>query len=195
MWTFCSQELAWSLCQRSLYKEHLQVEPLEKEGRKRTEPSWFFFDCILLCNADTTLECDNEPSPEVFQETKIYSRGEAVVRITDDIPLLNWILHFGRRFLSKMRTCREWKESIAQFGEEELTSFVKRILQGVFVCHYYQTRTIVNLTKSGMVRGKSWTRQILSDAWESMIAEIKLAIEDQPRMLIKELLELERGKC
>ena len=105
-------------------RKHLQVEPLEKEGRKRTEPSWVSFDCILLCDADTTLECENEPSPEVFQETKIYS----CARITDDIPLLNWIPHFERRFLSKMRTCREWKESIAQFGEEELTSFVKRMI-------------------------------------------------------------------
>ena len=46
--------------------KHLQVEPLEKEERKRAEPSWFSFDCILFCNADTTLEYENEPSPEVF---------------------------------------------------------------------------------------------------------------------------------
>ena len=46
----------------------------------------------------------------------------------------------------------------------------------------------------GIVRGRSWTRQILSDAWESMIAETKLAKEDQPRMLIKEPLEVECRK-
>ena len=34
-----------------------------------------------------------------------------------------------------MRTCSEWKESVAQFGEEELTSSVKRIIEGMFVRH------------------------------------------------------------
>ena len=60
------------------------------------------------------------------------------------------------------------------------------------------------LTRSGIVRGRSWTRQILSDTWEStdweklfdnplhtVITETKLATEDQPRMLVKELLEVE----
>ena len=35
---------------------------------------------------------------------------------------------------------------------------------------------------------------MLSDAWESMIPETKLAIEDQPRMLVKEPLEVECRK-
>ena len=86
------------------------------------------------------------------------------MRITDDSPLLNWIHHFAMRFLNQMRTGRGGKKSIAQFGEEELTSSVKRTIQGVFVCHYDRTRTIVHLTRSGIVRGRSWTRQILSDA-------------------------------
>ena len=64
-----------------------------------------------------------------------------------------------------MRTGRGWTESIAQFGDEELTSFVKRIIQGVFVNHFDRTRTIVHVTRSGIVRSRSWTRQILSDAW------------------------------
>ena len=55
-----------------------------------------------------------------------------------------------------------------------------------------------------IVRRRSWTPQILSDAWEStdwehlfdnplhtVIAEAKLAIEDQTRMLVKEPLEVE----
>ena len=58
----------------------------------------------------TKLECENEPSPEVFQEAKIFSCVEAVVRVTDDIPLLNWIPHFAM----KMRTGRRWKKSVAQ---------------------------------------------------------------------------------
>ena len=140
------------------------------------------------------IEYDNEPSPEVLQEVTIYSCVEVVVRITDDDPLLNWILHFARRFLNKMRSGRGWKESMAQFGEEELASSVKRIIQGVCVRHDDRTRTIVHLHRSGIVRGRSWTRQILSDAWESMIEETKFATEDQPRMLIKEPLEVECGK-
>ena len=59
------------------------------------------------------------------------------MRITDDIPLLSWILHFA----VKMRTGSGWKKSVAQFWrgggrEEEVISFVKRMIQGVFVCHH-----------------------------------------------------------
>ena len=126
------------------------------------------YDCVFLTqeNADTTLECENEPSPKVFQETKIYSCAEAVVRSTDEIPLLNWIPQFAVRFLNKMRIGRRGKKSVAQFGEEELISFVKRIIQGVFVRHDDRTRTIVECrAKAG---------QILSDVWESMCWEICL---------------------
>ena len=58
-----------------------------------------------------------------LQGVTIYSRVEVVVRITDDIPLLNWISHFAMRLLNKVRSGRGWKESTAQFGEQELTSF------------------------------------------------------------------------
>ena len=57
---------------------------------------------------------------------------------------------------------------MAQHGEDDVKSFVKGTIQGVFVCHCDRTRTSVHITWSGNVRGKSWTRQILSDAWESM---------------------------
>ena len=43
---------------------------------------------------------------------------------------------------------------------------MKHIIQGMFVGHHDRTRTISYITKSGIVRGKSWTRQILSDARE-----------------------------
>ena len=153
----------------------------------------FFFGCILLCNVDTTLEYENDPSPEVFQEAKIFSCAQVVVRITDDSPLLNRNLHFAMRFLNKTRIGCRGKESIngAVLEKKSLTSSVKRIIQEVFVCHHDRTRTISYITKSGFVRGRSKTRQILSDVWESMIAETKLATEDQPRMLIKEPLEVE----
>ena len=135
------------------------------------------------------------------------------MRITDDIPLLDWIPHFAL----KMRISRRWKKSVAQFGEEELISFVKRTVQGVSACHHDRTRTISYITRSGIVRGKSWTRQILSDAWEStnwvnlfdnplhmVIAETKLTekfIADEkgtdlllPRMWVAEPLEVEHRK-
>ena len=98
------------------------------------------------------------------------------------------------RFLSKTRIGCRGNNFVAQFGEEELRSFVKRIFQAVFVCHHDRTRTISYITKSGSARGRSWTRQILSDAWESMIVETKLAVEGQPRMVIKESLEVECRK-
>ena len=104
------------------------IEPLEKE-RIQTEPSWVSFVCILLCNAATTLEYEYEPSPEVFPEVTICSCVEVIVRITDDIPLLNWIPHFAMRFLNKTRIGCRVKKSFAQFGDEELTSSVKRIIQ------------------------------------------------------------------
>ena len=58
---------------------------------------------------------------------KIYPSVLAVVRITDDIPLLNWIPRFAMRFLNKIGTGRRWKKSVVQFEEEELASLVKRI--------------------------------------------------------------------
>ena len=60
---------------------------------------------------------------------------------------------------------------MAQFGEEELISFVKCIIQGILVGHHDRTRAISYIIKSGIVRGKSRTRQTLSDAWESTIRE------------------------
>ena len=105
-------------------EKHLQVEPLEEEERERTFPR-AVFDCVFLTqeNADRTLEYENEPSPEVFQEVKIYScvvrkvkrqcrpskissERNTSARITVDIPLLNWIPHFAKRFLNIMRTGR-----------------------------------------------------------------------------------------
>ena len=62
--------------------KHLQFQLLEKEGRERTKPSLVAFDCVFLTqeNADTDSEYENEPSPEVFQEVKIYSCVEGVAR-------------------------------------------------------------------------------------------------------------------
>ena len=64
---------------------------------------------------------------------------------------------------------------MTQFGEEELISFVIRIIQGTFVGHHDRTRAIAYIAESGIVRGKSWTKQTWSDAWESTIREDCLA--------------------
>ena len=39
--------------------------------------------------------------------------------------------------------------------------------QGIFVGHHDRAEAVLCTTKNGVVRGKSWTRQTRSDAWES----------------------------
>ena len=51
-----------------------------------------------------------------------------------------------------------------KIGEEGNSSFVKRIIQGIFVGHHDRTRTILYITLSGIVQGISRTKQTLSDA-------------------------------
>ena len=58
-----------------------------------------------------------------------------------------------------------------EFGEGGISSFVKRIIQGIFVGHHDRTRAILHITKSGIVRGKSLTKQTVNDARESTIWE------------------------
>ena len=59
------------------------------------------------------------------------------------------------------------KNGIHEIGEEGINSFVKCIIQGIFVGHHDRTRAISYITKSGTVRGNSWTKQTLSDGRES----------------------------
>ena len=54
-----------------------------------------------------------------------------------------------------------------KIGEDGVSSVVSRMTQGIFVGHHDRTRAVLSITKNGVVRGKSWTRQTLSDAWES----------------------------
>ena len=118
-------------------EKHFKLNRWRKKEENGQSHHGYLFDCVFSTqeNADTTLEYENEPRPEVFQEAKNYSCVEAVARIAEDIPLLDGILHFAMRFLNKIGKGRGWKESLVQFGKEELTSFGKRIIQGVFVCH------------------------------------------------------------
>ena len=50
-------------------------------------------------------------------------------------------------------------------------SLASRMTQGIFVGHHDRTGAVLCTTKNGVVRGKSWTRQTLSDAWESTKCE------------------------
>ena len=43
--------------------------------------------------------------------------------------------------------------------------------QGIFVGHHDRTGAVLRITKNGVVRGKNWRRQTLSDAWESTNCE------------------------
>ena len=52
-------------------------------------------------------------------------------------------------------------------GEDGVRSFASRMTQGIFDCHHDRTGAVLCMTKNGVVRGKSYTRQTLSDAWES----------------------------
>ena len=65
----------------------------------------------------------------------------------------------------------EDEPSLKVFRKEELMSFVKCIIQGILVGHHDRTRAISHIIKSGIAKGKSRTRQTLSDAWESTIRE------------------------
>ena len=79
------------------------------------------------------------------------------------------------------RTGRRWRKPMAQFGEKVLfrtiredgvSSFASRMTQRIFVGHHGRTGAILCTAQNGVVRGKSWTRQTLSDAWESTNWEV-----------------------
>ena len=79
------------------------------------------------------------------------------------------------------RTGRRLRKPMAQFGEkvwfrkigeEGISSLVKCMIPGIFVGHRDRTGAVLCITKSGVVRGKSWTRQTQSDAWESTNWEV-----------------------
>ena len=54
-----------------------------------------------------------------------------------------------------------------KIGEDGVSSFASRTTQGIFVGRHDRSGAVLCITKNGVVRGKSWTRQTLSDAWES----------------------------
>ena len=126
---------------------------------------------------------------------RIYAEHNTSVRITDDIPLFNWIPHFARRFLNKMRKGREWKESIAHFGKEGLTSFVKHNSRSVCLpwwlnnfnfnfIHYQEW----NCAKQKLGKTDLKWRQGIDDCGN------QIGNGSRPRILVKEPSEVECGK-
>ena len=61
----------------------------------------------------------------------------------------------------------EEKVLFRKIGEDDVSSFASRMTQGIFIGHHDRTGAVVCITTNGVVRGKSWRRQTLSDAWES----------------------------
>ena len=109
---------------------------------------------------------------------RISAEQNTSVRIADDSPLLSWLLGFA---MNKMRIGKDGKTSemrelvedgesgkkiwFRKIGEDGVSSFASRMTQGIFVGHHDRTGAILRMTKNGVVRGKRWTRQTLSDAW------------------------------
>ena len=103
------------------------------------------------------------------------------VRISDDSPLLSWLLRFAAQVMNKnedrqrrektfemRRIGRRWRKPMAQFGEkvwfriigeDGVSSFASRMTQGIFVGHHDRTGAVLCITNNGVVRGNSWTRQ------------------------------------
>ena len=116
---------------------------------------------------------------------RISAEHSTGVRIADDSALLSWLPRFAGQVMNKMRigkdgktselrrNGRRWRKPMAQFGEkvwfrniggDGVSSFASRMTQGIFVGHHDRTGPVLCITRSGIVRGKSWTRQTLSDA-------------------------------
>ena len=54
-----------------------------------------------------------------------------------------------------------------KIGEDGVSAFASRMTQGIFVGQHDRTGAVLCFTTNGVVRGKSWTRQRLSDAWDA----------------------------
>ena len=52
-----------------------------------------------------------------------------------------------------------------KIGEDGVSTFATRMTKGIFVGHHDRTGAVLYITKKGVMRGKRWTRQTLSDAW------------------------------
>ena len=61
-----------------------------------------------------------------------------------------------------------WRESLVSWNWRRRCQFLaSRMTRGIFGGHHDRTGAVSCITKNEVVRGKSWTRQTLRDAWES----------------------------
>ena len=120
---------------------------------------------------------------------RIFAEQNTSVRIADDSPLLCWLPRLAAQVMNKMRigkdgntsemrrTGRRWSKPMQQVGEK--VWFCKNWRRRCqFFCKSHDSRNLLGRTgavlciiKNGVVRGKSWSRQTLSDAWESTNSE------------------------
>ena len=59
------------------------------------------------------------------------------------------------------------KGCFRNIGEDGVSTFASRLTQGIFVGHHDRTGAVLCVTKKGVMRGKSWTRPKLNDAWDA----------------------------
>ena len=109
--------------------------------------------------------------------TRISAEQNTSVRSADAAQVMNKMRIDKDGKTSKMRrTGRRWRQPMAQFGEkvwfrefgeDGVSSIASRMSQGIFVGHHDRTGAVLCVSKNRVVRGKSWTRETPSDAWES----------------------------
>ena len=123
---------------------------------------------------------------------RISAEQNTSVRIADYSPSLSWVPRFAAQVMNKVRIIKDGKTSemrrtgrrsrmpMAQFGEtgwfrklgaDGVSSLASRMTQGIFVGHHDRRGAVLRITKNELVRGTSWTRQTLGDAWESTNCE------------------------
>ena len=56
------------------------------------------------------------------------------------------------------------KVGFGKIGEDGGNTVASCMTQGIFVVHHDRTGAVLSLTKGGVMRGESWTRQSLKDA-------------------------------
>ena len=69
---------------------------------------------------------------------------------------------------------RNWEMELGFVNLEKMVSVLiaSRMTRGIFVGHRDRTGAVLFMTKNEVVRGTCWTRQTLSDAWESKNIEV-----------------------
>ena len=138
--------------------------------------------------ANGRVEMDVREVKRQCRTLRTWAEQNTRVRTADDSPLLSWLPRFAAQVMNKTRigkdgktselrrTGRRCRKSMVQcgekvwfrkIGEDGVSSFASRMTQGIFVGHHDRTGAVLCITKNGVVRGRSWTRQTLSDAWES----------------------------